>query len=90
MPSAPSTATWSWRLPDRQIRRGPREARGEAWRRLIRRRNFLVCWGLAIAFQLAATFTDGDAGTVFGALAIVFIALGFLFVAAWMIKDTEH
>lgn len=57
---------------------------------MFRRRNFLICWALVVAFQLAATFTGGAAGTAFGVLAIVFVALGFLFVAAWMIKDTEH
>jgi hypothetical protein len=53
---------------------------------LGKRRYFLICWALAVAFQLAATFASGRAAIVFGMLAIVFVSVGFLFVVAWMLE----
>jgi len=46
---------------------------------------FLACYGLAAGFQLASVFTAGALATVCGLLAILFVTLGFLFVAAWML-----
>ena len=47
--------------------------------------GFLACYGLAAIFLLAATFASGSAATVCGILSGLFVTVGFIFVAAWMV-----